>query len=278
MLTVQNRQTALKFTDEDRVQRLEVLRRIAAARGSECLASHYTDNRTKLAWRCALGHEWNAIPLNVARGHWCIICGNERQGRAKAHSIEMMRKIAASRSGQCLSTSYKNNFTRLRWRCARGHEWNAVPGSVVGSGKRKGSWCPICVGKLPKAIALENLKQLAITRSGALLSSCYRDARTALRWKCAKGHEWRAVPAAVKHGTWCPVCGGSFPSRWPKCKILRAIVEVNVSRRNTSTAKLIFDGNARLDMSGLPNPIIFLRAIGVRFVPAEYLKESAARC
>jgi hypothetical protein len=89
----------LKLTDEGRVQRLEVLRHIAANQGGECLASQYTDSRTKLPWRCAVGHEWNAIPLNVARGHWCMISGNERQGRAKAHTIEMMQKMQLRGTG-----------------------------------------------------------------------------------------------------------------------------------------------------------------------------------
>jgi len=178
----------VKLTENQREERLAQLTLVTQARGGVCISSSYVDTKTKLRWRCALKHEWNAIPLNVARGHWCPICGNERQGRAKAHSIEMMRKIASSRGGECLSRSYKNNLTRLRWRCERGHEWNAVPGSVVGSGKRRGSWCPICAGKLPKDEALENLKHLALNRGGALLSTRYRDARTALRWKCGKGH------------------------------------------------------------------------------------------
>jgi len=140
-----------------------------------------------------------------------MVCGNERQGRAKAHSIEMMQQLAASRGGQCISLFYKNNLTKLRWRCAQGHEWEAVPGSIVGSGKRKGSWCPICVGKLPKNLAFEKLKELATARGGQLQSMCYQNAKTPLRWKCAKGHEWEAIPDAVKRATWCPVCGGSYP-------------------------------------------------------------------
>jgi hypothetical protein len=196
---------------EYRAQRLENLKRIAAGHGGACLSEQYISNRTKLRWHCAEGHEWEAIPTNIARGHWCMICGNERQGRAKAHSIDMMREVAASRGGQCLSTIYKNNLTKLHWRCARGHEWEAVPGSIVGSGKPKGSWCPICVGKLPKELAFETLKELAATRGGDLLSASYQNAITPVRWKCAKGHEWDARPDAVKHGTWCPVCGGSYP-------------------------------------------------------------------
>src|SRR5207249_10298510 len=149
-------------TDEYRADRLEGLKQIAAGHGGACLATHYLKSTAKLRWRCARGHEWDALPDNIARGHWCMICGNERQGRAKAHSIDMMREVAASRGGQCLSTIYKNNLTKLRWRCARGHEWEAVLGSIVGSGKPKGSWCPICVGKLPKELAFETLKELAV--------------------------------------------------------------------------------------------------------------------
>src|SRR6266481_2115366 len=179
----------MKLTEDARAKRLEELRLIAARRSGACLSSRYSGSGNKLQWRCAAQHEWWAIPLNVARGHWCAICGNERQGRAKAHSMAMMQKIAALRGGQCLSHEYKNNLTTLRWRCGRGHEWSAVAGSVVSSAKRKGSWCPTCAGKLPKDVALENLKQLAVSRGGLLLSSKYQDARKRLRWRCAKGHE-----------------------------------------------------------------------------------------
>jgi hypothetical protein len=198
-------------TDEYRAHRLEDLKRIAANHGGACLSERYISNKTKLRWRCAENHEWEAIPTAIASGHWCMICGNERQGRAKAHSIEMMHEIAASRGGECLSSFYRNNYTRLRWRCAKAHEWDAVPGSIAGSGKRKGSWCQFCVGKLPKQLAFEKLKELANARGGELLSMSYQNAITPLPWRCAKRHEWEAKPDCVKHGTWCPVCGGSYP-------------------------------------------------------------------
>ena len=190
---------------------LKELRTLAESKGGSLLSTRYHSSNTKLRWRCELGHEWRAIPSNVLHGHWCRICGNERQGRAKAHSIEMMRKVAATKGGECLSQTYRNNLTRLRWRCKHGHEWEAVPGSIVGSGGRKGSWCPICVGKLPKEIALKQLKELAASRGGWLVSKRYRNARASLRWRCAKGHEWDAASDNIKHGHWCPMCAGSYP-------------------------------------------------------------------
>jgi hypothetical protein len=199
------------YTAQDRQRRLEEMCRLANSRGGVCLSKHFVDNKTKLRWRCAKGHEWRAIPQNVIRNHWCMICGNERQGQLKALTIDMMHKIAAERGGKCLSEVYKNNLTKLRWRCKHGHEWEAVPGSIVGTKNFKGTWCPICVGKLPKDSALQELKNLAVSRGGMLLSKRYQNARSHLRWQCAKGHEWKAVPDNVKHGHWCPVCAGSFP-------------------------------------------------------------------
>ena len=203
----------MKYTEQDRVHLLKEMQRLAADRGGECLSARYIDNKTKLHWRCAAGHEWMAIPSNVRRGHWCEICGNERQGRAKAHSIELMRQIAASKGGQCLSSTYWNNTTKLRWRCERGHVWDAVPGSIVGSKSRKGSWCPICAGKLPRDAALAELQKLAASRGGVLLSERYEDARTKLRWKCEKSHEWLAIANSVRRGTWCPICAGKHPKK-----------------------------------------------------------------
>jgi hypothetical protein len=82
----------MRYTEQDRVRVLGVMKTLAKAHHGECLSIQYRDNRTKLRWRCSAGHEWGAIPLNVRRGHWCAVCGNERQGRAKAHSIELMQK------------------------------------------------------------------------------------------------------------------------------------------------------------------------------------------
>jgi len=194
------------YTEQDRLRRLKEMRQLAISLGGECLSGRYTNTTTKLRWRCAKGHEWEAIPQNVIRNHWCMICENERQGRQKAHAIEMMHKVAAERGGECLSETYKNNLTPLRWRCKHGHEWNAVASSVLSYGKNKGSWCPICAGRLSKPAQLRLLTDLAKSRGGLLLSKQYVDARTPLRWSCSEGHIWKAAPDCVKRGTWCRLC------------------------------------------------------------------------
>lgn len=66
------------------------------------------------------------------------IAGCARLSR-KRYCIDDMRGLAAERGGHCLSAQYISADTHLRWRCARGHEWNASPGNV-----RAGTWCPEC--------------------------------------------------------------------------------------------------------------------------------------
>lgn len=53
---------------------MEEIGTMASIRGGECLATTFSDSRTKLRWRCAFGHEWDATPVLIRAGHWCPEC------------------------------------------------------------------------------------------------------------------------------------------------------------------------------------------------------------
>ncbi|MDP3036826.1 MAG: hypothetical protein Q8N07_03765, partial [Rhodocyclaceae bacterium] len=55
---------------------IEDMQSIAQQQGGKCLSSEFINTKTKLLWRCAHGHTWEALPGNVLRGHWCKDCGN----------------------------------------------------------------------------------------------------------------------------------------------------------------------------------------------------------
>ena len=55
-------------------------------------------------------------------------------------TIEQMHALAKAHDGFCLSTVYVNSKAKLRWRCPKGHEWEATPDNV----KNNGRWCPCC--------------------------------------------------------------------------------------------------------------------------------------
>lgn len=110
------------------------MRRLARDRGGKCLSEAYVNNRTKLTWVCKKGHVWEAIPNHIKSGTWCPVC----KGCAKL-TIEEMQAMAGNRAGTCPSDVYVNANTRLKWRCERGHIWEAIPNSI-----KRGSWCPEC--------------------------------------------------------------------------------------------------------------------------------------
>jgi nucleoside-diphosphate-sugar epimerase len=53
---------------------LSDMQQLAKSRGGECLSKEYTDLKTKMKWKCAFGHEWEATPKLPLTGHWCPKC------------------------------------------------------------------------------------------------------------------------------------------------------------------------------------------------------------
>src|SRR3989344_3190333 len=69
--------------------------------------------------------------------------------RQKMHRItlEDMQELAKSRRGLCLSKEYGGSGNNLRWRCEKGHEWEATPHNI-----KKDKWCPICSTRVGEKI------------------------------------------------------------------------------------------------------------------------------
>ena len=114
-------------------------------------------------------------------------------------TIKDMQATAKERGGQCLSRKYEGSFSKLLWKCSKGHIWLADPNNV-----RYGSWCPICGGT--NKLTIEEMRELAEMRGGYCLSTTYKNTYSKLRWQCESGHIWEAAPKNVKRGTWCPFC------------------------------------------------------------------------
>jgi len=55
-------------------------------------------------------------------------------------------------------------------------------------------------------ITMEDMQQIARIRGGKCLSEEYKGSGNNLRWRCEKGHEWKATPHNIKKDKWCPIC------------------------------------------------------------------------
>jgi len=162
-----------------------------------CLSPGDLNQQSRLEWQCSQGHRWTARLIKVKRGNWCPQCA----GKGPV-TILHMRRLAAERGGKCLAKEYRNNHTPLQWRCAEGHEWWARPQDI------RRTWCPYCARTA--RLEIQDLRRIARSRGGRLLSTLYINGKTPLLWCCHDGHVWNGPAASVKpngfhSGTWCPL-------------------------------------------------------------------------
>ncbi len=192
---------------------LEVFQEVARERGGECLSTEYINIDSKLLWRCAEGHEWEAKATHIKNSNsWCPQC---HLYNVKL-DISVFQRIARVRGGECLSTEYINIGSKLLWRCDEGHQWNATGHSI----KNDGSWCLRCANN-DKKLDISVYQDIARERGGRLLSDEYKNAFSELLWECDQGHQWEAKAYSVKNiNSWCPQCSKSRSER-----LCREIIE-----------------------------------------------------
>lgn len=110
---------------------------LAKSYGGECLSNVYLGSTHKLLWKCSNGHVWKDTPSNIKhRKKWCLKCNSIKERNNKLIELQ---KIAYARGGKCLSTSFIRSDVKMRWSCAKGHEWDALPSNV-----KRGNWCQRC--------------------------------------------------------------------------------------------------------------------------------------
>lgn len=152
------------------------------------------DRRLMASCECKAGHKWTTRAESLTAGRWCRRCFYN----SKLLGLDYCLKLAKSRGGQCLSTTYSGSHDKILWQCAKSHQWRAVLGNV-----NRGRWCPHCFG-FGKTI--EDMQALASARNGKCVSKAYRGVFHKLRWRCAKGHVWNTTPQSIRQGHWCRVC------------------------------------------------------------------------
>jgi len=180
------------------------MQKLATKRGGKCLSKKYINAITKLKWQCKNRHQWEASPNAIQSGTWCSKCGRLQAADKLKNGIEQMHELAAKRGGKCLSKVYINLVTKLKWQCANGHTWTAVPASIQNHWCRK---CHYAVAKYNRRTNIEQMRELAAKRGGKCLSKFYINAHANLRWQCKDGHQWEATYNNIHKGSWCNACG-----------------------------------------------------------------------
>ena len=185
---------------------LQRLQDHAESLGGQCLATSYTNSKTKVAWRCSLGHEWQATPSSILhKKSWCPTCARQYkigQGTSRRIlTLQHLKEHASRLGGSCLASEYVNLKTKVVWQCRDGHRWEASAASVL----HADTWCKQCSTTGP--LGLKPLQDHANALGGQCLETEYRNSASKVLWQCRHGHKWQATPIKVlRAGTWCPHC------------------------------------------------------------------------
>lgn len=126
----------------------------------------------------------------------------------KTKTIKDCQELAKSKNGRCLSTTYKNCYTPLKWKCKNKHTWETTY-SVIQSG----SWCPYCVNVKKKTIT--DCQEFAKSKDGYCLSTTYKNCETPLEWQCKRNHIWSCSFSNIRKNKWCKKCNNKRGAKIP---------------------------------------------------------------
>lgn len=114
---------------------LERIKQAALAKNGKCTSNYFNKWYERLEFECLFGHIWKAKPADVLCGHWCPECAGQ-----KKLGITYVKNLAKKNEIICLSRKYKNNKTKLKFKCKNGHVFYTTVDTV----RHRTNWCPKC--------------------------------------------------------------------------------------------------------------------------------------
>ena len=171
-------------------------------------------------FKCRNGHVFKQRPTRVVhKGTWCPECAYLESADKQRVGIEVVREIAKSKGGECLSKEYKTANDHGLFKCAVGHEWQARYKTVL----YRDTWCPECWNELkraglnkdgkfvlrsmPRQLGLEYCQEYAEEYGGKCISIEYENYQSTLEWVCKKGHEFEtSLHSMEQRESFCLEC------------------------------------------------------------------------
>lgn len=121
----------------NRLNMYNKLRDIIEKKGGIMISTKHKHSTTRLKFYCKKKHIVYKQAHQIIDNGWCKIC-NEDDNKNKI--LNSLKQIAKERGGECLSTEYINDNTKLLLKCSNNHQWEASHYSI----KYSKSWCPSC--------------------------------------------------------------------------------------------------------------------------------------
>ena len=171
--------------------------------------SVWSGSLKKISWKCSAGHTWEASPYSRSvQKNNCPICGNKKVIPGINDLKTTNPKLAKEADGWDASTVTSGSSKKLPWKCHKGHQWSATPGSRT----YYESGCPFCVGH--KIIENETdlatlFPEIAKQADGWDPTNVAPSSTKKYPWICPLGHRFSmAVGNRTSQDQNCSVCAG----------------------------------------------------------------------
>lgn len=161
--------------------------------------------RKTLAWRCGLGHKWNAAVHSRASGIGCPICSNKKVQAGYNDLATTHPALAKDADGWDPTKISFGYGKKVKWICEFKHSWNASPNSR----SNIESGCPVCAGR----VVVQGFNDLQTINPSLAAEADGWDPKTftsssskIVGWKCEESHKWKAAIYSRTAGNGCPSC------------------------------------------------------------------------
>ncbi len=169
----------------------------------------------KLQWRCEKGHTWSAQVNNrkPPGSTGCPVCAGKQVLGGVNDLATLFPEVAKEADGWDPRTFTAGSNKKLKWRCEKGHTYEAAVVDRAGTNK---SGCPVCSGRK----VLSGFNDLATLYPEVAKEAHGWDPTTLtsksgkkLNWECREGHHWQAKVCSRTPPTssGCPFCVGLQP-------------------------------------------------------------------
>lgn len=171
----------------------------------------------KLLWKCEKGHTWSAFVYTRTppRRGGCAVCAGHQVLLGVNDLATLCPEVAKEADGWDPTTVTAGSSRKRRWRCEKGHTWEAL---VTNRTPPTSTGCPFCTNR-QLLVGFNDLLSLypevALQAEGWDPKKVKAGSEQKLLWRCEKGHTWEAAvySRTPPNNSGCPDCavGGFKP-------------------------------------------------------------------
>lgn len=170
-------------------------------------SQYFSSSNQKKAWKCRLGHSWNAVIYERAiEGTGCPYCSNQRLLIGFNDLETKYPDLAREAFGWDPKSIVAGAHKMVNWKCKFGHVWKMR----VVNRTRANQGCAVCDNK-QIIVGVNDLgsthPEVAKLADGWDVREFTAGSHVRKEWKCELGHSWRcAIGDLAVRDHLCPYC------------------------------------------------------------------------